>query len=191
MCRGYYISNNNGQDTIACSRCNLIRKLLYERKVVSINKEQTIHIMKILLSEYSFIEHAEVLCGNSFSFVYPLFTGKHGDPDLIEEKLKEHFLFRNRMKIVDKDVKSIQIYSRNNRYPVIMPCETTELRTTFGNDEGVIIQPFEKSDGQKYKVISIVNIDKAFQSGKYMYVINFYQVWKLIFERDVATMELF
>jgi hypothetical protein len=165
--------------------------MLYEHKVIPADKEVTIHIMKILLSEYPFIEHAEVLCGGSYSIVYPLFIGKHGDPDLLMVKLKEHFLFRNRMKIVDKEIKSNQVYARNNYQPLVMPLETTEIRQSFGNNEGIIIQPFEKSDGTKYQVLAVVNLDKAYQSGKYMYVINFYQTWKLIFNEEITTMEVF
>jgi hypothetical protein len=190
LCQGYYKSRDKGQDAPACARCHLIRKLLYEKKVGSLESDFQIELFRKLIERYSFIEYIMVYCDQSsfglsekaranekecllYSIVYPVHPCK-ADADLLEVKLKEQFLLRKSLGIVDKNIARDQIYYRDNYHPVIMPASTTEKRETFGEDEGIILDVSNET-------FKIVDPEKAYKSGKYMHIINYYQACNILF----------
>ena len=97
-----------------------------------------------------------------------------GDLGLLERNMKEHFLFRKANGIMDKEIQYAQIYSRPNYSPVVMPNKNTQRRITSSasKDEGVTID--------KRGILTVIDLDKAFALGKYMYIINYYQAYNLM-----------
>jgi len=182
-CQGYYISRYKGHDGLCCARCHILRKMIYDEKAVMMETPLQLDIFDELLEKYPFIEHARVFCADTESVVYPLREFK-GDIDLVDRKLKEHFLYRKSMGVMDRQIDAKQIYYRSNYLPVIMPSPTTEKRDleTIGGNEGVVIDN---------NVLRVMDADKAFKSGKYMYVINYYQTYELVTGTKPKRVELF
>jgi hypothetical protein len=160
--------------------------MIYDGKAVSMEHDNQTLIFNDIIAKYPYVEHAKVFCAktnNGYSVVYPLREFR-GDEEVIITKLKQYFLFRRELGIMDKEINADQVYCRDNYVPVVMPSATTVKRdtNTLGGYEGVVIEN---------NVLRIVDLDKAYASGKYMYIINFYQTYEAIFGIKAKKAELF
>lgn len=184
LCKSYHTSTERGQDSLACSRCHIIRKLLYDEEATTLESPKELSIFQEILIKFPFIECLIVKCGTnntSGNVVIPLRKGaNNANPDLVESKLKEQFLLRKSRKLVDRRIERWQIYYRQNFHHIILPSENTEERDEFGGDEGV-----EFVNGS----MKITNFDKMYKSGKYMYLVNYHQAKKLIYGEIMSRSE--
>lgn len=202
LCKGFLVNQEKGQDSLACCKCHLIRKLLYHDRVVSLEDTSDFHA---ILEKHPFIEFNLILCGGMKYIVYPL-TKVLMNIDLVIPKLKEQFLERKRLGIIDREIQELQIYNRVNHYPVIMPSSSTQRRsiTYTGKIQDTIVgEGYASLDGTvqrlpedtgvtiKNRIITVDNLDKAFESGKYMYIINLYQTLKLLYPTEKIPQEIF
>jgi hypothetical protein len=168
-CKSFKLSQNNGLDTICCSICSSIRILLYKKYISFI--EGNTELFQKILDKYPFIQHIKVLCGSNRLIVYQI---KHQDTEigLLEKKLKEQFLYWKSLGICQKEISPSQVCYTKYFYPVIIPNHNTKVfKRALNVDSGVKIEK---------DVLSVVDLEKAFESGEYMYVINYYQVLSLI-----------
>lgn len=175
QCKGYYISGDRGHDGLCCARCHILRKMIYEDSAFDLQTSNELAIFNLLYQKYPFIEHVVVKCNNSVSIVYPKRDYK-GDLGLLERNMKDLFLFRKENGIMDKEIQHCQIYSRTNYPPIIMPNENTQKRVSSDKNDGVTID--------KNGILTVTDLDKAFASGKYMYIINYYQAFNLMVRKD-------
>lgn len=213
LCKGFLVNQEKGQDSLACCKCHLIRKLLYHDRVVSLEdssetfSDVSRHPLdfRAILEKHPFIEFLSVTCGDMKYIVYPL-RRTLMNIDLVIPKLKEQFLERKRLGIIDREIQELQIYNRVNHYPVIMPSPSTQRRsiTYTGKIQDTIVgEGYASLDGTvqrlpedagvtiKNRIITVDNLDKAFESGKYMYIINLYQTLKLLYPTEKIPQEIF
>jgi hypothetical protein len=192
-CGGFHVSLEKGQDGLACARCHLIRKHLYESKVDVLASPLEIDIFRLILERYPFIEFVSVYCGQpneEFQVVYPIGRETNGDPDLIQAKLQEQFVFRKSLGLVDRQILPSQIYYRENYHHVIMPGDSTEKREDFGTkaNDGILLETMEVGR-RSVPVIRITDFEKAYKDGRFIHIVNYWQAWKLIYHGEMTPIE--
>jgi hypothetical protein len=94
------------------------------------------------------------------------------EPGVYMQLLKIQFKLRDRLHIIDKEISENQIGYDMQHIPIIFPSDTSKSYTVEGGDEGVHI----RADG----FIVVKSLDRAFESGKWMFIINYYQTMRLL-----------
>lgn len=177
-CEGPHISTERGLDKLCCAKCFALRTLSY-KKIMNSYSGPLMSICDDIVEKYKFVKYTKSECGIPY-FAYPnnILTAEITS---IESCLKNFFKHRNTLFIADLEIKKSQILNTDYNPTIVFPSNMTKKYTEYGDDSGVLI---EKSSPGKLKVISL---DDAFKSGKYMYIINYYQTIAILTKNDTVV----
>lgn len=156
-CPGSAISTERGQDARCCAYCSHIRRLTYLGVVIDTDDD-----LKIQYQEKFKLPFVKLQCGNS---VFCLFHEYHYvDISTRFDEIKRDFIFRRDLMIGDLTPSSRQLICHKKTKPIFLPNRNTKRYTQYGGDEGVHI------NGNK---ITFTDLNLAYESGKYMYIMNY------------------
>lgn len=166
-CDGPLHSSLNGFDKICCARCFHIRMCIYKQSVYI---SQNIDIDMMILEQYKFIMKYCIISCKDIMLIFPKLQFK-AMTSIIECAMMEQFKFRNSIKIADSDIDINQLVHNDSLLSVVMSTPNTKVYKQFKEDQGVVI---------KNNRIKFIDVEFAFDSGKYMYILNYYQTMKCL-----------
>jgi hypothetical protein len=168
MCNGPEISTIKGEDSMCCVFCYDVRHLKYRGDGIVTDSPMVIEFVKKLDFFASNIGRnffTLTTCGEK-----PMIAYSPKKSELVVESyidlLRKIFLLRREMKLVNKKIVFSDFATCEADVPIVLPNDETEKREKFGGDEGVLIEK---------QILKVTDLDEAFKSGKWMYLINFYQ----------------
>jgi len=175
-CNGAYTSEDKGRDAQCCCNCQIIRNAKYRGNPDAYEGGWWICNKPAFefVSQYPPAKEACHIsrCNQEKPMIFFYWRKMKISVDVSSGLIKEMFKLRHQMKLVEKSVKNFQIGVSKSGLPVVFPNSPIILQS-YGGDEGV-----EFSDDKKE--LYVVNLDEAFKSGKWMYLINYYQTLQFL-----------
>jgi hypothetical protein len=170
-CNGPSISQDRGMDAMCCAKCHILRQQIYQQKGVFIGNSFSIdYVLRLMEIQRDVLTACIIIaCGEPVMYIPPARNELHQDN--VKGMLKEQFLLWKDLHIID-NIDKRNIGFSHSGIPFIFPSEGCVRKEQFGGDEGVEIID------DKLKVI---NPKKAFASGKWNYLINYYTVLNLLY----------
>ena len=178
-CKGPEISQNKGDDAVCCARCFFLRTQKYVKAFSSTSNP----IAFEYLDEIDFADKSSLiipLCSEKRVIYYPQLTFISSMKPIING-LQEQFKIRHRLGIVDKQIEASQIVCNNFNVPLIIPQDKTQKRQAFKTENTGV------SYDRAKKTITILSLENAFNSGEYMYIINYYQAKAILEAKPMET----
>lgn len=170
-CNGPYVSQERGIDAMCCARCHMVRQQIYKEKGGFITNKLALEYFYCLISQESDAASACIVttCGRPLLYVPP------ASSDLGSEnakgKLKKQFLLWKELHLVSI-VEVDNIGYTHVGTPIVFPSQDCIRKEEFGGDDGVEI---------KTGVLTVVDMAKALESGKWMYLINYYDTLEKLY----------
>lgn len=170
-CKGPYISQDRGMDTMCCARCHIVRHQIYREKGGFIVNSLAIDYLHRLSRFQSDATSACILttCGRQLLYVPPATNELHREN--VRSRLKQQFLLWKELRLVDM-VDPDNIGNTDAGFPVVFPSNDCIRKDEFGGDEGVQV-----SEGE----LKVTDMAKAFASGKWVYLINYYTIMSQVY----------
>lgn len=171
LCDGAYLSTDRGQDAPCCALCHSMRCAIYRVTGQLIPGEFVLEFVKRLPMASTACMISRCNQAEPAVFYYK------GSSELVLQSyisaIKQQFLLRKEMRIVDREIEMIQVAYNHEKIPIIMPWHSTRLHGVELSDDGVRFNVDKTA-------LTLVDLEKAYKAGRWMYVINFYQALNLL-----------
>lgn len=174
-CEGPFLSIDKGMDSPCCARCHIIRMRIYRSYGKIITDQTTIdYLIKLNIKCIGVdTSYAISTCGKPYISTHPYSSElEYGSA---KEFLKAQFLFRRDHMIAYKEFDIEYVSMTTLNLPVILPTPKDIKYNEYKGDEGVEIH----NGG---KTLIITNTQEVYNSGKWVYLLNYYQACKNLFD---------
>jgi hypothetical protein len=177
-CNGPFLSQDRGLDKPCCARCHIIRQRIYREIGIVTGNPLEINYLKDLALICPEVETSYSIanCGS------PMISTTPYESELEYESVRgflhKQFNYRRDKKVGWEEVNTKYVAMTNLNKPVICKMPSDRYYENIGGDDGVSI-----NSGK----LVVSDMKKAIESGKWLFVINYYQICKILF--GVETLE--
>lgn len=208
-CEGPTLSQDKGLDTPCCARCYIIRQRIYREKGMVYSSQKNIEYLEKMGSAIPEVSTCYVIskCGKPVVSTNPY--NSELEYESVRGFLQKQFLFRQEERVACKTMSSAYVGMTSLNKPVVLSqfqtdddlCRSSvsdrqsrsraefgeKVYESFGGDDGIEIVHIQREStarvgtGLDVKYIVVKDLNEAYKSGKWMHVINFYQLCEDMF----------
>jgi hypothetical protein len=173
-CNGPILSEVKGTDTPCCARCLILRQRIYRTYGFVSFRQEDIQYAERLSEACPEAKTSYVVsvCGKKAISAVPYMSEL--EYESVRGFLQKQFLFRAREGYVSKTMDVVFVTMTEMKLPVYMSHD--KILETYGGDEGV---KFKDIGGKKY--MCVVNMEEAYKSGKWIYIVNYYAICSMLY----------